>query len=382
MKGGDDGRLHSAVLVSPRRERRRDRRAREAAAKSLLAEDRDSRKATVKAKADELAVERRATVVLPKAGEPGPAALRTPGRLRLPRHQDTSATLAGAYPFLAEGGLGSDGVFVGQDLYSGSSFVYDPWVLYARGVITAPNLVLAGIVGAGKSALAKSLYTRSIPFGRRVYVPGDPAARRSCSGTAWPTGSTHSTRPSTHWAGRRTVGRAGDRATPRTDRRPRGDGARSAAHTDQFRIRDREPRNPILPPLQFPVGMRIPLRDVYCGPRLNHSCSISTNDARKSDHARRRRHEDRNSQVIGHDAVSHRNEVIWKPQRRLRHADCLDESPRCVSPTAAWTSSWRSRESLAICRFIARSRSSVADGARASPTGYGPSQIPARLGHG
>ena len=43
-----------------------------------------------------------------------------------------------------------------------------------RGIITAPNLVLAGIVGSGKSSLAKSLYTRSIPFGRRVYVPGDP----------------------------------------------------------------------------------------------------------------------------------------------------------------------------------------------------------------
>ena len=110
----------------------------------------------------------------PAPASPARPRLRTPGRLRLPRHQDTSATLAGAYPFLAEGGLGSDGVFVGQDLYCGSSFVYDPWVLYARGLITAPNLVLAGIVGSGKSSLAKSLYTRSIPFGRRVYVPGDP----------------------------------------------------------------------------------------------------------------------------------------------------------------------------------------------------------------
>lgn len=100
--------------------------------------------------------------------------IATPGKFRLPRHQDTSATLAGAYPFLAEGGPGSQGVFVGQDLYSGASFVYDPWVLYARGAITAPNLVLAGIVGSGKSSLAKSLYTRSIPFGWRVYVPGDP----------------------------------------------------------------------------------------------------------------------------------------------------------------------------------------------------------------
>ncbi|WP_157520594.1 ATP-binding protein [Nocardioides dokdonensis] len=139
-----------------------------------MTEDRDTRRAEARAKSDANTAERKATVVLPKSGDHGPAALRTPGRLRIPRHQDTSATLAGAYPFLAEGGLGSDGVFVGQDLYSGSSFVYDPWVLYARGLITAPNLVLAGIVGSGKSALAKSLYTRSIPFGRRVYVPGDP----------------------------------------------------------------------------------------------------------------------------------------------------------------------------------------------------------------
>jgi hypothetical protein len=170
----DEHRLHTSVLVSPRREKRRDRKLRKASARALLAEDRDARRTIAKQKADDLAAERRSTVVLPRAGESGPAALRTRGRLRLPRHQDTSATLAGAYPFLAEGGLGSEGVFVGQDLYSGSSFVYDPWVLYARGLITAPNLVLAGIVGSGKSSLAKSLYTRSIPFGRRVYVPGDP----------------------------------------------------------------------------------------------------------------------------------------------------------------------------------------------------------------
>jgi type IV secretory pathway VirB4 component len=174
MKRWDEARLHSSVLLAPRRERRRDRRARRDAATSLLTQDRQARRAAAKAQEDALAAERRGTTLLPGAGERGPAALRTPGRLRLPRHQDTSATLAGAYPFLAEGGLGSDGVFIGQDLYSGSSFVYDPWVLYSRGMITAPNLVLAGIVGSGKSALAKSLYTRSIPFGRRVYVPGDP----------------------------------------------------------------------------------------------------------------------------------------------------------------------------------------------------------------
>ena len=167
-------RVQSAALVSPEQESRRDRKRRRRLAKRLVAEDRTQLRARRRSESEDLTAERRATRPLPRSGEPGPAALRTPSRLRLPRHQDTSATLAGAYPFLTEGGLGADGVFVGTDLYSGSSFVYDPWVLYARGLITAPNLVLAGIVGAGKSALAKSLYARSIPFGRRVYVPGDP----------------------------------------------------------------------------------------------------------------------------------------------------------------------------------------------------------------
>ncbi|GAA1519259.1 ATP-binding protein [Nocardioides humi] len=166
--------LHASVLLTPTAERRRLRRARRKAAAHLHTEQNRAEKAEAKRRAEAAKAELRATTYLPAAGEPGPAALRTPHRLRLPRHQDTSASLAGAYPFLAEAGLGPDGVFIGQDLYSGGSFVYDPWVLYARGVITAPNIVLAGIVGSGKSSLAKSLYTRSLPFGRRVYVPGDP----------------------------------------------------------------------------------------------------------------------------------------------------------------------------------------------------------------
>ncbi|PZP19948.1 MAG: ATP-binding protein, partial [Kocuria rhizophila] len=167
-------RLHTAVLVAPSKERRRLRTQRRKAAARLLAEQRHREQAEAKAKKAAERAERKATRYLPAAGEPGPVALRSPGGFRLPRHQDTSAMLAGAYPFLAEGGLGSQGVFVGQDLYSGGSFVYDPWVLYANGIITAPNVVVAGIVGSGKSSLAKSLYTRSLGFGRRVYIPGDP----------------------------------------------------------------------------------------------------------------------------------------------------------------------------------------------------------------
>jgi type IV secretory pathway VirB4 component len=92
--------------------------------------------------------------------------------------------LAFAYPFLAEAGLGSAGVLIGRDTYSGGSFVYDPWTLYRDGVLTNPNVLLAGVIGTGKSALAKSLVTRSLAFGRRAYVPGDPKGEWTSVATA------------------------------------------------------------------------------------------------------------------------------------------------------------------------------------------------------
>ncbi|WP_405065040.1 ATP-binding protein [Kribbella sp. NBC_01510] len=79
-----------------------------------------------------------------------------------------------AYPFLAEGGLGADGTYIGSDVFSGGSFVYDPWVLYHGRVITNPNVLLAGVIGSGKSSTAKALITRSIALGHKAYVPCDP----------------------------------------------------------------------------------------------------------------------------------------------------------------------------------------------------------------
>ena len=171
---GVNERLHTTTLVEPHGEVHRDRRARRRAAAKIQADAQKAKRLEARTRWLAERDEARSGAYLSAAGESGAAQLRMPGRLRLPKHQDTSATLSGHYPFLAEAGLGSAGVFVGQDLYSGGSFVYDPWVLYQRGMITAPNIVLAGIVGSGKSSLAKSLYTRSLPFGRRVYVPGDP----------------------------------------------------------------------------------------------------------------------------------------------------------------------------------------------------------------
>ena len=93
--------------------------------------------------------------------------------LGLPAHRASSATLAAAYPFLVPPAL-QTGVPIGLDALGGGVFCFDPWALYAAGELTNPNVVLAGVVGAGKSALAKSLAHRSIAAGRRVYVPGDP----------------------------------------------------------------------------------------------------------------------------------------------------------------------------------------------------------------
>ena len=166
--------VHASSLVTPANETRREKTARTRAAARIRSDTDSQKRVDARARYEAERAEAKATRYLPPGGETGPAALRSYRRFRVPTHQDTSATLAGAYPFLAEGGMGSSGVFVGQDLYSSGSFVYDPWELYRQGMISAPNIVLAGIVGSGKSSLAKSLYTRSIPFGRRVYVPGDP----------------------------------------------------------------------------------------------------------------------------------------------------------------------------------------------------------------
>lgn len=84
-------------------------------------------------------------------------------------HRLTTAHLQAAYPFVAEGGLGGRGAYIGRDLFGGS-FTYDAFELYEQGVITSPNMVVAGQLGRGKSALVKTLCLRERVFGRRIVV--------------------------------------------------------------------------------------------------------------------------------------------------------------------------------------------------------------------
>ena len=95
--------------------------------------------------------------------------------LRIPRHRGTTAHLSSAYPFIAEGGLGTAGVFLGTNvLTGGSGFAYDPFEAYRSGLVTNPNVLLAGEPGTGKSATAKCLIYRACGvFGRWVAI-ADP----------------------------------------------------------------------------------------------------------------------------------------------------------------------------------------------------------------
>lgn len=94
------------------------------------------------------------------------------GMLRVPAHRATTAHLAGAYPFVAEGGLGHAGAYIGRDLFGGA-FTFDPWELYGAGHLTNPNILVIGHVGEGKSSLVKTLLWRSSVFGRSAVV-ADP----------------------------------------------------------------------------------------------------------------------------------------------------------------------------------------------------------------
>ena len=96
-------------------------------------------------------------------------------RLLVARHRATTAHLCSAYPFHAEAGLGARGVYLGTNvLTGGGGFAYDPFETYGRGVLTNPNMLIAGEPGVGKSATAKTFIYRSVGvFGRWVAI-ADP----------------------------------------------------------------------------------------------------------------------------------------------------------------------------------------------------------------
>jgi hypothetical protein len=101
----------------------------------------------------------------------------------VPPHHVTTRNLGAAYPFIAEAGLGQRGVVIGDDLLGGS-FVFDPFELYAAGVVSNPNMVVFGQIGRGKSSFVKSFLWRQAVFGRRAWVV-DPKGEYGDLAAAW-----------------------------------------------------------------------------------------------------------------------------------------------------------------------------------------------------
>ena len=102
---------------------------------------------------------------------------------RVPAHQVTTRNLGAAYPFIAEAGLGQRGVVIGDDLLGGT-FVFDPFELYAQGVVSNPNMVVFGQIGRGKSSFVKTFLWRQAVFGRRAWVV-DPKGEYADLAAAW-----------------------------------------------------------------------------------------------------------------------------------------------------------------------------------------------------
>lgn len=90
--------------------------------------------------------------------------------VRVQGHRVSTAHLQAAYPFIVPEGLGSRGVLVGSDFYTGSAFCYDPFELVTQGLISDANMLVLGRLGSGKSSLLKTFFARSTVFGRMTYV--------------------------------------------------------------------------------------------------------------------------------------------------------------------------------------------------------------------
>lgn len=116
-------RLHAVTGWSPAGRAARNARR---AARGIEAEHRRRLMLARRAELEALRQVRRSQPYLPAGGECGPMAGRSYRRLRVVPHRATSEVFAGAYPFLAEEGLGSCGMLIGQDAWSGAGFCYDP----------------------------------------------------------------------------------------------------------------------------------------------------------------------------------------------------------------------------------------------------------------
>jgi type IV secretory pathway VirB4 component len=108
-----------------------------------------------------------------------PEGVYAPGRpriLRLSGQQMSTAQCCSLYPFQNDARLGPRGVLLGVTWPGSSLFYYDPFALYADGVLDNPNLMVFGEPGSGKSSVVKCLISRHVGLlgrggvGRQAFV--------------------------------------------------------------------------------------------------------------------------------------------------------------------------------------------------------------------
>ena len=84
-------------------------------------------------------------------------------------HWATSGDLVGLRVPAHDAGTGLSGSSLG-DAQHGSSFVLDVFDAYAAGLVSNPNVIVAGSIGAGKSTIVKMQLERALRRGRRAVV--------------------------------------------------------------------------------------------------------------------------------------------------------------------------------------------------------------------
>lgn len=97
----------------------------------------------------------------------------------------TTRHVAAVAPSAGDGSATRGGGVLGTCALGGA-FRFDPFDAYAEGLVTSPNVLVAGQVGRGKSALVKSLCARVVLAGRRCVVvdpKGEYAAFAAAMGT-------------------------------------------------------------------------------------------------------------------------------------------------------------------------------------------------------
>jgi type IV secretory pathway VirB4 component len=113
---------------------------------------------------------------MPDHLEPAVTVPGSPRMLRVPTQRATTAQASSLYPWQADGGLGPRGICLGTTWPSRAGWYFDPFALYADGVLDNPNVMVFGEIGSGKSSVVKCLLARHIGLlghagvGRQAFI--------------------------------------------------------------------------------------------------------------------------------------------------------------------------------------------------------------------